>query len=565
MRVELRDIRRLTGKSYLLDRPGVAAELTFDPPLPGIAPAIELVHRVVPVFFRRCGLAGEPLVCRPDGRGTGLTVAVEVPPDRLQTATDVLEEALLDVAVWLEGREPATADRLVRELTERLASEHRPALLALLEAAAERGIPTLHDDEQLTIGLGCRGRSYALDALPAIAEVPWAALGSIPVILVTGTNGKTTTSLLIHAILRQTGQVTGTTSTVGVQVDGVAIEHGDWSGPGGARLVLRNPRVQLAVLETTRGGLLRRGLAFTGYAVGVLTNIADDHYADYGILDRQGMAQVKATVGHGVDPGGTVVVNADDGLLLDQRFTARRVLFGRPSAAIVDHLTAGGTAFFIDDGQLVRAQGPERTAIVAVDAIPLAFGGAAPHNVHNALAAAAACDAIGIDVVSIAAGLKALRPTAALLPGRSTVLSNGEVTVVLDFAHNPESVGAVLRFVATWRPDSPTVVSLGMPGDRTDADLHAVADVVTAARPVGVVLRELEPVRRGRAIREVPELLAVHMRAAGQADVHLVDDDRASVLRALELLTAGTLVVLAIIDLPGVIEDLVARGFTPAS
>ena len=171
------------------------------------------------------------------------------------------------------------------------------------------------DDDTLSIGEGRGSRAWPSGALPAPAAVPWAALQAIPKALVTGSNGKTTSVRLLAAALRAQGLHVGHSCTDGVFVDGVAIASGDWSGPAGARSVLRHPQVEAAVLETARGGILRRGLAVTRADVALVTKISADHFGEYGVHDLDDLAQVKLTVARAIDARGLLVLNADDAVL----------------------------------------------------------------------------------------------------------------------------------------------------------------------------------------------------------------------------------------------------------
>ena len=193
--------------------------------------------------------------------------------------------------------------------------ERRVPLRDLTEAAHARDLPWLLDDDELSVGAGAGSRRYALEALPAVAEVPWTELHGVPTALVTGSNGKTTTVRLIAACNRAQGRRPGYSCTDGLFVGDEWIERGDYSGPVGARTVLRDQRVEAAVLETARGGILRRGLAVARADVAVVTNVSADHFGEYGIHDLDSLADVKLTVGAVVPPGGLLVLNADDATL----------------------------------------------------------------------------------------------------------------------------------------------------------------------------------------------------------------------------------------------------------
>lgn len=576
------DTRRLTGRNFLLPVPGAAAEVAFDPgDASGESEAARcdvleaairdrvaaVVTTVEAAVGSMLGLAPSTMVFRRhDG---GLSMAIAAPVDALLTAADILEVAVGDVV----GTE---VDPLVRDgLAATAATERCPPLLALVEEAARRGVPTVVDEEGLSIGLGCRGQTWVLTALPATEDVPWASLGRIPVAMVTGTNGKTTTTRLLAAVLTASGAVVGATSTDGVVIGGVVVDEGDWSGPGGARRVVRDDRVELAVLETARGGLLRRGLAFEGYDVGVITNIAADHLGEYGVSDLGAMAQVKCLVGNGVRVGGSVVLNADDVWLMAQAslLTASVVLFGRTSSGIIEaHRARNGVAWWVqDDGgraTIVRAAGTTTPrAVVAVDDVPITFGGAAAYNVDNAVAAAAAAAAMGIDDDTIRQGLMAFQPSAAQSAGRSNVLVHEGITVVVDFAHNPAAIEALWGLVRHLRTSSTgkLIVCVGAPGDRLDHELQAFADAVAVANPDAVICRDLPDYLRGRLPGEVPALLRdwLVQRGFGAAQVSLAVDDLDGIAHALGMAASGDVVVFTpLVDTAGVFGRLSAAGFS---
>lgn len=563
----LTDTRRLTGRNLHLPGPGAAAEVVVE--AGDDVDALEArLRQAIHETLAGLGLADDTLRVRRSRQG--LSLAVAAPDDALLTAADALEVAIHRVfgtgpgsAVAVDGI--VAADPLVTRK-----QEQNPALVALTAEARQRRLPFVVDDEVLGLGLGARGQTFRLDALPTPTAVPWARLGAIPVALITGTNGKTTTTRMLASILAHTGRVVGSTSTDGVVVDGVVVERGDWSGPGGARRVLRDPRVEVAALETARGGLLRRGLPLDGYDVGVVTNVADDHLGEFGVDTLDDMAEVKCLVARGVRPGGVVVLNAADPLLRTRApsFVGRVVPFAIHQTDVADALAAGSEVWCVEvvDGcpRIVRSKGPTRTAVVAVDDVPACFGGAARYNIENALAAAAAARALGADDAAIASGLRSFSTGVDANPGRGNVLRHDGVTVVVDFAHNPAAVAALAGLLAHLRGDAGRLLlCVGAPGDRLDSELEGLADAIAALGPDGVVLRELEHYRRGRAVGVVPALLRARLRA------HAVDVDDADaahdldgLARVLAVARAGDVVVLTpLVDGEHVFAALAARGF----
>jgi UDP-N-acetylmuramyl tripeptide synthase len=339
------------------------------------------------------------------------------------------------------------------------------------------------------------------------------------------------------------GRATGVASTDAVTLRGLTVELGDYTGPDAARMVLRHPEVELAVLETARGGILRRGLALDGVDAALVTNVSDDHLGLYGIDDVETMAQVKAVIGHAVRPGGHVVLNGDDARLTAITFAAQVTRFS----------TAGAAAWSAADGWIAR----RGARVLPVDEVPIAFGGAAPYNVANALGAAALAEALGVSQEAIVAGLRGF--TADDNPGRGNLLDADGISVMLDFAHNPESVHAFLSLADRLRGAGRLHVVAAQPGDRRDEAIVQVAREVAAIRPARVVLHDLLGYLRGRAAGEVPVLMRAELDRAGVA-VEEVAGEAPALERALAGASPGDLVVLfPLLDPPGVSAVLDAR------
>nr|MBP6597107.1 Mur ligase [Arenimonas sp.] len=414
-------------------------------------------------------------------------------------------------ASWDEG----AAHRTLQALA---AGEQSPPLLALVHAAAARGLPSLADDEALTLGLGAGGRTWPLAQLPAVDGVPWDALHSIPSALVTGSNGKTTTTRLLAAMLRAQGLRTGHCCTDGVYVDGEQIASGDWSGPGGARAVLRDARVQAAVLETARGGLLRRGLALAQVDAAVVTNVSADHYGEYGIHDLEGLAEAKLTVARGLRTGGVLVLNADDPVLSarGEHAAERLAWFARDDAhpRLQELRARGGSTCGVADGWLVLSSGDQREALADIAQLPLAAGGLADYNVGNAAAACLLAHALGVPPAVMADVLARFGTDPADNPGRLQRWNVGGVHVLLDYAHNPDGLRLLLRVARAAGPGRLGVV-LGQAGNRSNDDIRALAAVAAQIKPDRVVLKDIDGFIRGRAEGEVAVLLREELLLLG--------------------------------------------------
>ncbi len=276
--------------------------------------------------------------------------------------------------------------------------------------------------------------------------------GRIPVVAVTGTNGKTTTTRLIAHILRATGRRVGMTCTDGIYFDGRRIEAGDCSGPHSARTALLNPLAEAVVLETARGGILTGGLGFDRCDVAVVTNLGEgDHVGRHDVHTVDEMAEVKRTVVEAVAPGGAVVLNADDPLVASMaaRCPAPAIFVSRAAASpiVARHRGCGGRAVLSRGGAIVLAEGDREETLVALDRVPMTHGGRAGFQVENALAGAAASWALGVAREAIRRGLETFAGNVVQAPGRFNVLDAGGATVVIDYAHNASALDAL---AARW-------------------------------------------------------------------------------------------------------------------
>jgi UDP-N-acetylmuramyl tripeptide synthase len=509
--MRLLESRRLTGPHLLLDRAGAAAEIALEPG-DDVAALVEAARLVVE------GLGWPWRPARRDWTG-GVSLAFEAPEDQLDTAAWVFDH-LIDGEPTLDG------------LAAMATAERRPALLALLAEAAAAGLPALWDEHGLTLGLGARGRTWPLDALPD--GVP-DDVGRVPFCFITGTNGKTTTTRLVSRMVREAGLRSGHTSSDGVCIGSETVERGDWTGPGAARRVLRDGAVDVAVLETARGGLMRRGLVVTGADVVVVTNVSEDHLGEWGIEDLAATAQMKLVVAKGLRPGGALVCNAECAPLVEAAAPLGPLWFGVEPAA--------DRAAFVRDGWIVAHGEP----LVPLAEVPITLGGAARFNVENALAAALVGLGLGLPRAAVAAGLRGLRPDVADNAGRMNVLPYRGATAIVDFAHNPDGVrqlGAVVRAL----PAARRLVVLGQAGDRRDEDVIGLVDAIVAIGFDRIVLKDLPDHRRGKAPGEVPARLRALLRERGVRDDQLDEgpDELDAIERALAWSQPGDLLLLLV-------------------
>ena len=394
------------------------------------------------------------IVARRHAAGTSLALAA--PLDQLFTATEInewafcaalvtadparqrhLESALVDAARVAAEQSSMSAAFLVAlpvidepaafARFEKLASiEALPRLRALVAAADTRALSYLVDDDCLTLGCGAGGRTWPLDFLPDPEQVPWSELRDVPTAIVTGSNGKTTTVRLLAACARAHGWRDGYNCTDGLFVGGQQIERGDYSGPVGTRTVLRDTRVQGAILETARGGILRRGLAVQRARVAVVTNITADHFGEYGIDDLAGLADTKLAVASTIDDSGLLVLNADDATLRARadQFKSPIGWFSRnyDDAALLSHRMKGGSTSGARNGRLIVSwthnSSAEEFDLGAVVDMPLTVDGTADYNVQNVAGVALAALGLGVPAATVATVLARFGADPTDNPGR---------------------------------------------------------------------------------------------------------------------------------------------------
>jgi UDP-N-acetylmuramyl tripeptide synthase len=566
--MKLIDSRRLRGPNLQLGGPAAVAEVALDT---GEDPAVvvDAWRRELQRLADAVGLTGtERSVVRP--YPGGVCFAVTAPIDVLYAATEVNEWAIASVAASLGGDAlQETFEDACTRIAAEVAEETRPRLVALGTAAHARGVPFLWDDETVTLGMAGHSLSYPIDELPEPYEVPWATLGRIPVVLVTGTNGKTTSTRLVARMLFEAGRVVGNTSTDGIAVNGVVVEAGDWTGAEAARSLLRRPEIEVAVLETARGGILRRGLGVDRADAALLLNVSADHLGEFGVCDLHTMARAKAVVGQVVHPPGHVVLNADDPhvVALAPTFRAPVILFSldAASAAVQAHRAAGGVAFFARAGALWRAAGADEVQLVRIADIPITFGGAAHYNIANALAATALAWSLRVSDGAIARALTTF--TASDNPGRGQLVElAGGVRMLVDFGHNPVALDAVLELAHVLqrdpsRPARSLIVATTQAGDRDEQALGAQAAAIARAHPVRALVWETPHLLRGRPPGEVSEILARELRAGGVPEVEIATTEVEAVEHAIRSASPGDLVIVTpCIDRTGVAKVMVDAG-----
>lgn len=510
--MEYIDARRLTGPSLLFDGPGSILD---------VACTGEEAARLEPAWEkhlrRMLDAVGwqDSKLCSIRLTG-GISLGYTAPVDALYAASEISEWAWAACDAELNGADEPDFDEALVRFRAAIEQEANPELRQLLAAAAGQGVTLLWDDDFVSLGHGRYSRTWPVRELPEPATLDWSAFRDVPAGLVTGTNGKTTSVRIAAHIARTAGHSVGISSTDFIAVNDRVVDRDDWSGPGGARNVLRQPEVDFAILETARGGLLRRGLGVERADAALITNIAKDHLGDFGSRNLDELLGCKWIVTRAVRTSGRLVLNADDPRLVarSRDYHGELVWFSLDAGndVISDHAASGGAAFVLDVDDLVLINGAAREPVCRAADIPIALGGAARHNVANALGAAAFCWSLGIALADIRAGLVTMSQEAN--PGRGNLYSIDGYTVLLDFAHNPQAVEALLDMANRLEP-ARKALCFGQAGDRPDDLIRELARSAWQSGLDQVFVSELAKYHRGREQGEVFGLIRDELIACG--------------------------------------------------
>ncbi len=543
--MEVRDSRRLTGPNIVSDGPAAVLDVVRGEGDDAEA-AIAAWRSQLERMLMAVGWQGAQTFTRIFHGG--LSVAFAAPIDALYAATEVNEWAWAAAVEELGGDPAPEFEAEAERLRAEIAGELNPPVLALQKAAAVHGVQFLWDDDFVSVGLGSGSRTWKVSGVPDPGDVDWASVHDVPVAQVTGTNGKTTTVRLLAAMVRAAGKVPGVSSTDWIAAGDELLDRGDYSGPGGARQVLRDRRVECAILETARGGMLRRGLAVEATDVALVNNIAEDHLGEFGVHDLDALAECKFIVSRAARH---MVLNADDpvvrrhGEAVEQPITWFSL--DRENPLIIAHRERGGSTCVLEWGRIVLAQGDDKVAVAEVAEVPVTLGGAARHNVANVLAATAVAQQLGLSVRAIGEGLRNFESTPDTNPGRLNEFEVGGARVIVDFAHNPHGVEALLEMAAAL-PGKRRLITIGQAGDRDDDSIRDLARATWKAAPDRVLIKAMTAYLRGREEGEIPAMLEAEMRAHGATDAHLVHtgDELDTARAALDWAEKGDLVLLIV-------------------
>ncbi|GAA6183871.1 Mur ligase family protein [Aliiglaciecola sp. NS0011-25] len=557
MRLELDEVRRLTGPNLLWDKPGAILDVFID----------DIDSRLVINTWQSWV---DKLLPQINWQQTytfrlytgGASMALSAPMDALYSACDLAELAWeLTVSQLCQQPEIDLPSR-VKQLQITLNQEQNSELLNLMAQAHAHNVTAISDDDEFSLGTGPTVDVWPITELPQSTALDWQQYKDIPRAFVTGTNGKSTSVRLASEIAKAAGICAGVTSTDFIKVGDEIIDKGDYSGPGGARMLLRDKRTEMAFLEVARGGILRRGIPIDNVDAALITNVASDHLGQYGINTVEELAEVKFVVAKGLDSSGTLVLNADNTLVVQQakHVNCRICWFSEDPKhpLILQNQQVGWPCVFVDNEQFVymHADGTP-VPIAEVKSIPMTMQGAAQHNIQNALGVIGLSMALHIPLHAIKQGLMRFGSSAKDNPGRGNLYTYSGSTVMVDFAHNAHSVKAMIS-TAKQLPAKRYIVMFSNAGDRADTDIKELSDEIYKLQADHYIVAELARYLRGRQPKELLDLVAKHLQQKGVSDsiIECVDSPLAGAKLALQKAKAGDVVVLFCLDQREQIDQL---------
>jgi cyanophycin synthetase len=370
---------------------------------------------------------------------------------------------------------------------------------------------------------------------------------SIPIISITGTNGKTTVTRMIAHVLSLTGKIVGMTCSSGTYIGGECISKGDNTGPQSAHSILYNKDLEAAVLETARGGIIRRGLGYDLADVGVIVNISEDHLGMDGLDTLKDLAFVKSLVVEAVKPTGYSVLNADDRMTdyIASKASGTLILFSqdRNNLLLESHINGGGIAVVVENDLVYLYQSKKRVALIGVHEIPITFEGKAICNIENSLAAVASLSALGIPKQTIRLGLISFKSDPIANSGRFNLFNIGDFHILLDYAHNFSGYQSVIQFLNTLNA-SRLVGIIGMPGDRMNKAIFEVGKIV--GQVFSKIYIKEDKDLRGRNPGEVPGILyhGVLEGGANRDDIEIISSEVDALKAATDNASPGDIIVM---------------------
>lgn len=561
LKLELDESRRLTGPNLLWEHPGALVDVFVeDIDKNKVAECWQdWVYKLLP----EVNWQNEETTFRIHTHG--ISLALSAPMDSLYTACELAEHAWHLAVTELTDAELPNIHQISEQLQKALEEETNRQLMDIIELAERNGVTCITDDDYLSLGMGKTVDTWEVSQLPAPEEINWSKYGDIPLALITGTNGKSTSVRLASQIAKSANLSAGVTSTDFIKVGDHIIDTGDYSGPGGARMLVRDSRTEIAFLEVARGGILRRGLPVTKVKAALVTNVASDHLGQYGIDTVEELAEAKFVVSKALDQSGTLVLNADNALVVEQsRYINVPICWFSESEnnfLIKENLEKGRSAVFCHRDNIVYFDGRTIETVCAIAEIPMTFGGQARHNVQNAMGVVGLSFALGFKKEEIVAGLMSFGSNPEDNPGRGNLYKANGANFIVDFAHNEHSVRAVIN-MAQQMPAPQKIVMFGHAGDRTNQEIqdltHAVADLDADL----YITSEVGKYLRGRESGEVTNLSKQYLLEKGvdESKIVFADSPLSGAETALTKAEADSVVILFTLCDREAVHDLLSQS-----
>ena len=455
---------------------------------------------------------------------SGFIVVIQYPYDLLNAMCDIMDRMWEEYAKYVDNQTPIDFERLLQKSNRFLNKEQNPVIREVYLLAREKKVNFFIYKDNLYIGSGIKRFCIPVKDLHSTVNIPWDTVGDIPILIVTGTNGKTTTARLTEFICRNSGKKTGSCDSDFVMINGQITEEGDLSGPQGNQLVLMNPEVEVAVLEVARGGLVKRGL-LPNYAVAAtVTNIANDHIGQSGIENQTDLALLKGVVYAGVKQSGTVIINLDDANIAGLPHSANEVKRAYISAKLSENqvsafLTEDNFVVFIENDNIVLKTKTARNVLNNLKHVPLTVEGLAKYNYENILHALSLCYALGLTLDQIQDGLAKFGSDDKSNFGRWNYFkSDTHGHMVVDTAHNSAGLSLVLKLAHDFRKlhklQGRLGLMYGITGDRR-AMAPELSKIVIDNHVDHLVIKEILTAMRGSEVGEMPQLFKAELLHQG--------------------------------------------------
>lgn len=444
---------------------------------------------------------------------SGVNIAMSYPYDLLMVACDILDWVWYDVVDLLDKELAINLERSQRRFKARIKDNQQLLLRRIYDKARKKQLNFLVHDDLLILGSGVTQFRTKLNLISKISDIPWKQIANIPCVLITGTNGKTTTTRLTEFICRRAKLKSGYCSSDWVMVNGKQVINGDLSGPTGHQQVLMHPKVEVAILEVARGGLVKRGLLPNYVTAATITNISHDHIGQSGINNLSDLAQAKGIVYQAIKADGIAVVNLDDAHICDLSLVNSRKAYLSTKLSenqISTYLNASNFVVFLEDGKIVIKTLQEKLTLNKIDSLPITIYGLAHYNNENVLHAVALCFSLGLSSAQISHGLARFGADEKSNFGRwnhYTSMNKGHL--VVDLAHNPVGLANILELAQGFRRlenlTGKFSLLYGNTADRRETIPEIVA-LIIRYEVEEVTIKEFQTALRGSQVGEMPEL-----------------------------------------------------------